>query len=64
MYVNYKVVYIYFKFYFMCMVVLSICMCIVFMPDAHRGQKRVLDLLELESQVIVTSESEASALYC
>lgn len=62
--VNYKVVYIYFKFYFMCMVVLSTCMCIMFMPGAHRGQKRVLDLLELESQVIVTSESEASALYC
>lgn len=48
----------------MCMVVLSTCMYIVFMPGAHRGQKRVLDLLELESQVIVTSESEASALYC
>lgn len=48
----------------MCMVVLSTCMYIVFMPGTHRGQKRVLSLLELESQVIATSESEASALYC
>lgn len=55
LYVNYKIVYIFYVLFYVyvCFVYMYVY---VFMPGAHRGQKRVLDLLELELQVIVTSE--------
>lgn len=38
---------------FMCMGVLSTCMCIMYMPSASRGQKKALNSLELELQMAV-----------
>lgn len=37
-------------FYFMCLSILPVSMCshCVYVPDAHRGQRRVLDSLKLE----------------
>lgn len=32
-------------------VCLHVCLCITFMPGDHRGQKKVLDTLELEFQL-------------
>lgn len=39
-------------FYFMCMFCLHVCMCIICMPFAHRGQKRASGTLELELQMV------------
>jgi hypothetical protein len=36
----------------MCMGVLLACICILNVPDAHRGQKRVSDPLELVLEVV------------
>ena len=32
---------------------LHVCLCTVCMPDAHGGQRRALDLLKLELQMVV-----------
>lgn len=40
--------------YLMCKsVCLHVCMCTVFVPGAQGGQKKALDLLELELQTVV-----------
>jgi hypothetical protein len=31
---------------------LHVCLCTMYMPRAHRGQKRVSDPLELELQIV------------
>lgn len=36
------------------MYILYVCVCIMYVPSAHGGQKRVLDALELRSQMLVS----------
>ena len=44
-----------FNFVNVCMFCLHVRMYIIYRPGANGGQKRVLDLLEMESQAIVSS---------
>ena len=46
-------------FYAYIFLFLHVCLCTVYMPGACRGQKRASDPLELELQIVVSSQGEA-----
>lgn len=43
-----------FIFYFMCMIVFPACKCSRYVPSIPRGQKRALDALGLDLQMVVS----------
>lgn len=49
--------------FLLCVIWLYLCMCTTYMPDAHRGQKRLSDSLELELGVVSHNLSAENWLY-